>query len=171
MKYKKQICIICALGLMACAGIAPVVKYDPIIEAKARSFEVKPGLAKVYFTGGDKKGSLFGDRPHGLRSNLFVNGLQIASVNSPDTVVFDLRPGTYSFSWGATNAQTITIPIAAGEIVAIRGDYNMGGGAYFGAIGALAGGPFTSIVRIDKSQLNMTQIVAPQTCPPNICIP
>jgi len=51
----------------------------------------------------------------------------------------------------------------------MRGDYSLGGAAYFGLIGSMVSPPTTSIVIGTKDDIKNKIVVSPQNCNPSIC--
>lgn len=172
-KYKPFISLSLGLLVVSCAPVTPPsVGYDSASQNKIISFKDPGENARVWFFGGDKKGSLFGDRPHGFSPSLYLNAIMIAKLHPDDVLVFDVKPGFYSFGWGLGSNQPSSqyqVNVQKGELVILRGDYNMGAGAYFGVIGNAVAGPGTSVVRVGKTDLPPKTIVAPQNCQPSIC--
>ena len=112
-------------------------------------------------------------------SGLYISSALVGQVNYGETMVFDVKPGTYIFTNGyGSNVGTnqTNVSIAAGEIVFLRGDTRLGSGTGFGIIGAVissASGERTGLEvnRIDRSSIAQPlNIVSPQNCPPSICV-
>ena len=174
--YKIIATCIFVVSLFGCAiPPAPIVKHDAEKESQVRNFQVGPDVAKVYFFGGDRIGGITSDRPHGFRQAFYLNSNVIAKINPTDTLVFDLKPGTYTFGWGLFNSTEIppnqlTLTVSGGQIVILRGEYNAGAGSSFGLIGALVAGPYTTVVSVDKSAIRNSNYVAVQSCPDSVCV-
>ena len=174
--YKFLATFILGVSLLGCAvAPTPVLRLDAEKENQARNFQAPPDVAKVYFFGGDRLGGIYSPSPHGYKLAVYLNSILIARINPTDTLVYDLKPGTYTFGWNTINSNDIppnqlTLTVSGGQTVFLRGDFNAGGGSSFGLIGAAIAGPHSSVASVDKSALRNNNYVATQSCPESICI-
>jgi len=164
--------------LQACTTPAIVSKADDMTTRKAMSFEVGNDRAKVYFVNGKVMENMF-NMKHQYPSDFMVNGKVIGSKNKEDALVFEVKPGIYDFSWNVRSTdiidknavpQVMKINLTPGEILVLKGDYSMGGAAYFGLIGAMMSPPKTWITRAEKTEIQGKNIVLTQNCDVNICL-
>jgi hypothetical protein len=165
--------------LTACGTPAKVVKLDQAKESSAKSFENKSPNGRIYFTNGKVAGTLnkfLGMYPdHRHSADVIVNGTNVASINTGDVVVFDVKPGLHTLAWNVRSTDLIlekTVPgpyeflINAGDIKLFRGDFDMGAGSL---IGAMASPPRTSIVEAEQKYMQSKNFVGAQNCPATIC--
>jgi len=167
--------------LVACTTPAQVTKPDAMTERKAALFEASADRAKVYLINGKIAGiagDMFGLN-HGYPSDFFIDSRLIGSMNKDDALVFDLRPGVYRFSWNVrstdlidkkTVANDAEVRVGGGDIVVLLGDYNQGGAAFGGLIGAMISPPKTNVRRGSISDVSKKTFVVPQSCDAQLCI-
>jgi hypothetical protein len=169
------------IAILSGCSTAPVVstRYSPEQESIATSFAVSKDVARIYFSAGRVVGGMYEVDLKNHPSGLYVNSILIGQINFGETLVFDLKPGSYSFtnSHGANQGVNQTnITISGGELVFLRGDTRLGSGTGFGLIGAAvskATGERTGLEvnRIDRTAIPQPlNVVSPQNCPPTICI-
>jgi hypothetical protein len=79
-------------------------------------------------------------------------------MNKEDVMVFELKPGVYNFSWNVRSTdpidkksepQIFEYRLGEGDIVVLRGDYDLGGAGSFGLIGSMFSPPKTEIKKIN----------------------
>jgi hypothetical protein len=166
------------LSLQACTTPAITAKADDATTQSASNFSVQKDRAKVYFVNGKIAGNMF-DMKHQYPSDFMIDGKVIASKNKEDVLVFELRPGKYDFSWNVrstdpidknTAPQSLQTILTAGDILILRGDYNMGGAAGFGLIGAMISTPKTYLFKAERSDVQGKNVVVPQSCVETICL-
>jgi hypothetical protein len=170
------IVLIC-LGLQACTTPAVVSKADDITTMKAMSFDVKTDRAKVYFVNGKILENMF-NMKHQYPSDFMIDGKVIGSKNKDDALVFEVKPGKFNFSWNVRSTdlidknavpQIMALNVMPGEILVLKGDYSMGGGA-FGLIGAMISSPKTWLIKTERAEIQGKNIVLPQSCDANVCL-
>ena len=163
-----------SLLLVGCAGLdqIPTAKYPTDSDNNARSFSVSSDVGRVYYSVGKVTGGMYEVELSKI-SNLYVNSVVVGRVSASETLVFDLKPGTYSMGYSMNSeppAKLLDVKILGGDIVAFRGDLKMGASG-FGLIGAAAnpGGP--ELLRVDRNALRQPiNPVVPQSCPASMCI-
>ena len=171
--------VLASVFLSACQTPAVVINIDKENEAAARSFENKSNNGKVYFTNGKIIGTLnrmMGFFPtHRFPSDINVNSINIAAINSGDILVFEVPPGKYTMSWSPRSSDPVmkgTIPkiyeltITPGEVKLLQGDYDQGASTL---IGNLYNPPISSVSESDKEHMKDKKFVVPQSCPITIC--
>lgn len=160
--------------LVGCAGLdqIPTTKYPTDSDNNARNFSVPSSVGRVYYSVGKVTGGMY-EVELSKVSNLYVNSVVVGRVSANETLVFDLKPGSYSFGYSMDSnppAKILDVKILGGDIVALRGDLKMGTTG-FGLIGAAAnpGGP--ELLRVDRNVLRQPiNPVAPQSCPSTMCV-
>lgn len=175
MKYAKiYLAGLIVILLSGCAGLdqIPTAKHPPESEANARNFSVPKDVGRIYYSIGKVTGGMY-EVDLSKVSNLYVNSIVVGRVSATETLVFDLKPGTYSIGY-SMNSQPpekfLDVKILGGDVVALRGDIKMGTTG-FGLIGAAAnpGGP--ELLRVDRNVLRQPiNPVAPQSCPSSMCV-
>jgi len=165
--------------LVSCGTTANISRPSDAIQKNIAAFQVNPDRAKIYFHNGKIVGNIFG-LSHKFSSDFFINSQVIGSMNDGDVMVFDLKPGTYNFGWSprTTNFEYKNVKsifrefkVSAGEVLIIRGDWELSGVAMFtGVVGQLLAPPKPFISNSDKSAVQKLQVVIPQSCPETTCI-
>lgn len=179
LKIYKVVLLVSVVILTACGTPAKVVKLEQEKESSAKSFDNKSPNGRVYFTNGKVAGTVnkfLGMYPdHRHSADVIVNGTNVASINSGDVLVFDLKPGLYTLAWNVRSTDLIlekTVPtpyeflINAGDIKLFRGDFDMGAGSL---IGAMVSPPRTSILETEQGYMQGKNFVGAQNCPVTIC--
>jgi len=181
MRFIKILPLFTVAVLFGCASTPPVVstRYSSDQEALARSFTVSKDVGRIYFSAGKVVGGMYEVDLKNAPAGLYINTVLVGQVNYGETLVFDLKSGTYIFtnSYGSNMGTNQTnVSIAGGETVFIRGDTRMGSGSGFGLIGAAISSASgerkgLEVNRIDRSSIAQPlNIVSPQNCPPSICV-
>lgn len=181
MRFPKAFLLFTVTILFGCASTAPVVstRYGAEQEALARNFSVSKDVGRIYFSAGKVVGGMYEVDLKNFPSGLYISSALVGQVNFGETLVFDLKPGTYIFtnSYGSNVGTNQTnVSIAGGEIVFLRGDTRLGSGTGFGLIGAAISSASgerkgLEVNRIDRSSITQPlNIVSPQSCPPSICV-
>jgi len=165
-------------GLLGgCTTPAVIQKADPLAEYKAKIFDVDASKSKIYFVNGKVTPNMF-NMDHSYPSDFYVNDIAIGSMNKDNAMVVDLIPGSYDFHWLPRSTdlidknslpQKFKIKAEGGQVIVLRGDYSLGGAAYFGLIGSLASPPKTSITVASKEDISNKVIVLPQNCNTTFC--
>lgn len=162
--------------LVGCTTPAKVINTSAEVTEKAKTFQVSSDRAKIYFVNGKLIGNIFGMN-HKYPSDLYINSQLIGSMNPTDSLVFELGPGVYTFSWNVrstdpidkkTEPQPYEMRVAGGDLVVLRGDYDPSGGSSFGLIGALISPPKSEIKRDGKKSIEGKNFVEPEFCS-NFC--
>lgn len=134
-----------------------------------------PDRARIYvFTGTrDVINQYFRTRmAHSLPADIYVNDTKIGNVSSGEALVFDVRPGDYSFTWMIYNQkkgfleemEPAQVTAEAGKIVLLSAELN-------GYTFAFDRGVLTSLVNPGgKSLKDGVRVTRPATCPPSICL-
>ena len=170
--------LIILLSLVGCVTKAQVINADSDMVSRAKLFKTSSGNARIYFVGGKLIGNMFGMR-HSSSSDIYVNSQLIGSMNKDDVMVFELKPGVYSFSWNVrstdpiekkTEPQVFEYRLGDGDVIVLRGDFDLGGAAAFGLIGSLFSPPKTEIKKASRDDIENRNVVVPQQCPENICL-
>ncbi len=176
--YKYLTHLMCLLLLAGCVTKAQVINADNDTIFRAKTFKTSPGSARVYFVGGKLIGNLFGMR-HSYSSDIYINSVLIGSMNKDDVMVFELKPGVYNFSWNVRSTdpidkksepQIFEYRLGEGDIVVLRGDYDLGGAGSFGLIGSMFSPPKTEIKKINQDEIQNRNVVLPQNCPEKVCL-
>lgn len=160
--------------LVGCAGLdqLPTAKYPADSDSNARNFSVSSDVGRIYYSVGKVTGGMY-EVDLSKISNLYVNSIVVGRVSANETLVFDLKPGAYTFGYSMNAeppAKLLDVKILGGDIIALRGDLKMGTTG-FGLIGAAAnpGGP--ELIRVDRAALRQpVNPVAPQSCPNTLCV-
>lgn len=160
--------------LVGCAGLdqLPTAKYPADSDSNARNFSASSDVGRIYYSVGKVTGGMY-EVDLSKISNLYVNSIVVGRVSANETLVFDLKPGAYTFGYSMNAeppAKLLDVKILGGDIVALRGDLKMGTTG-FGLIGAAAnpGGP--ELLRVDRTALRQPiNPVAPQSCPSSLCV-
>lgn len=163
-----------SLLLIGCAGLdqLPTAKYPADSDSNARNFSVSSDVGRIYYSVGKVTGGMYEVELSQI-SNLYVNSIVVGRVSANETLVFDLKPGAYSFGYSMNAeppAKLLDVKILGGDIVTLRGDVKMGSTG-FGLIGAAInpGGP--ELLRVDRTVLRQPiNPVAPQSCPNTLCV-
>lgn len=163
-----------SLLLVGCAGLdqLPTSKYPASSDSNARNFSVSNDVGRIYYSVGKVTGGMY-EVDLSKISNLYVNSIVVGRVSPDETLVFDLKPGAYTFGYSMNAeppAKLLDVKILGGDVVALRGDLKMGATG-FGLIGAAAnpGGP--ELLRVDRTALRQPiNPVAPQSCPNTLCV-
>lgn len=172
-----SVAFLALIELCACTTPAASIKADADTTKKAVQFLTSDDRAKVYFVNGKMIGNIFGLN-HKYPSDLYVNSQLIGSMNKDDALVFELLPGTYQFHWSVRTtdpieqkavAQPQQLELKGGDMIVLLGEYDIGGAAMFGLVGALVAPPKTSISRGDRPAVNGKSFVVPQSCPASVC--
>ena len=177
MYIKSIFYFLSVIMLVGCTTPAVVSKADANFENRAKSFQVEPTKSKVYFVNGNIVPSMF-NSAHAYPSDFLINDTVIGSMNKDNVLVVDLMPGSYEFHWMPRSTDLIdkksvpkkaNLQVNGGQILVMRGDYSLGGAAYFGLIGSMVSPPTTSIVIGTKDDIKNKIVVSPQNCNPSIC--
>jgi hypothetical protein len=172
-----SIVFLAVVELCACTTPAVAIRADSDTTKRAAQFLTSGDRAKVYFVNGKMIGNVFGLN-HKYPSDLYVNSQLIGSMNKDDALVFELWPGTYQFHWSVRStdpieqkatAQSQLIQLKGGDVVVLLGEYDLGGSAMFGLVGALVAPPKTSILPGERLAVNGKSFVIPQSCPTSVC--
>ncbi len=175
---KLSVMFLVILELCACATPASVLQADAETTRKASQFSTTDDRGKIYFVNGKMIGNIFG-LGHKYPADLYVNAQLIGSMNKDDALVFEVRPGEYQFHWNARTTDPIDqkalqqqrlVRVNGGDVVILQGDFDPGGAAMFGLVGALVAPPKTSILPSSRSEVNGKSFVLPQSCPSSICV-
>lgn len=160
--------------LVGCAGLdqMPTSKYPTDSDSNARNFSVSSDIGRIYYSVGKVTGGMY-EVELSKVSNLYVNSVVVGRVAANETLVFDLKPGAYTFGYSMNTeppAKLLDVKILGGDVVALRGDLKTGTTG-FGLIGAAMnpGGP--ELLRVDRNALKQPiNPVAPQSCPATLCV-
>lgn len=179
VKFSNLVIFLSVVVLTACGTPAMVVKLDHEKESSAKSFDNKSPNGRVYFTNGKVAGTInkfLGMYPdHRHSADVILNGTNVASINSGDVLVFDLKPGLYTLSWRVRSTDLIlekTVPVPyeflinAGDIKLFRGDFDVGAGTL---IGAMHSPPRAFILETKQDTMQGKNFVGAQSCPQTIC--
>jgi hypothetical protein len=164
------------VGLTACDTPVPATVHpDAGYTETAMSLKPPPAdRARVYVFNG-----VFRDvrRPqvpvlHPYVAAILVNGVRIGTLQPTQVMVFDVPPGTYSFTWRMYDRGPAlleeTVPsvhtVAGGTLVMMENDVLSG--KY--TMSSLREGVY---VTPQKRVSPDFEVVRPQTCPPTICLP
>lgn len=172
-------CLSAVCFVTACTTPAVVKQADPGVASAAKSFRGDPDRAKIYFVNGKIVGNIFG-MTHRYPKDIFVNGRLIGSMNPANVMVTDFNPGEYRFAWNVrstdiidqkTESQDTLVRVGAGDVVVMVSEYDMGGAAMFGLLGALVSPPKAQFRRGTPADVAADKtFVAPQSCPQDICL-
>ena len=164
--------------LAGCMSPAIVKQADMAVSAAAMSFRSQPDRARVYFVNGKISGNLFGIS-HRYPKDIFVNGKLIGSMNPENVMVTSMRPGEYRFAWNVRSTDIIDkktesvdalIRIESGDIVVLVSEYDPGGAAMFGLIGAMMSSPKARFQLGTPADVGDKTVVSPQSCPRAFCL-
>jgi len=116
--------------LVGCAGLdqIPTSKYPADSDSNARNFSVASDVGRVYYSVGKVTGGMYEVELTKI-SNLYVNSVAVGRVSANETLVFDLKPGSYTFGYSMNAelpAKVLDVKILGGDVVALRGDLKMG---------------------------------------------
>jgi hypothetical protein len=176
-QFKLLLCVAALALLNGCNTPAKVIKVDEQTQNDIFSFQSNPSAARIYIFTGKIKGSLFNSN-HSFPADIYVNTVQIGSINKENVMYFELNPGNYDFSWIPRNTDLIVkqsvslksnFDVLPGQILVLRGDYDYGG-SNFGLIGAMINRPTTFIVAALQEDVLKKKVVTPQTCDASLCI-
>ncbi len=158
--------------LLGCTTPAKVVTASNTVAENAKNFRVKNEKAKIYFVNGKLVGNIFGVN-HKYPSDFYINSQLIGSMNHTDAMVFEIDPGNYTFSWNVRSTdpidkkcepQPFEMRVAAGDVLVLRGDYDLAGASSFGLIGSLISPPKSELKRDSRKAVEGKQFVEPQQC-------
>jgi predicted small lipoprotein YifL len=168
--------IIVVLSLTGCATPVMVSPADLEATNQAKTFQTKPGLAKVYFLGGKQGYSITPEalKPKVANGAIFlIDGNRVGQIEQNDVLVVDVIPKQYTFGWqyppGDAQIQFLTRQVNAGDVLILQADLNMGGGA-FGLIGLAINPMKYEITEQTNRGLVVTRrVVSHSGCPVTIC--
>lgn len=157
--------------LVGCASAPINVRpADPQAANDAYSFKTKPGLAKIYFIGGQMGFSL---TPNALKPTiagaiLLIDGNVVGQIDKNDVLVVDVVPKQYNLSWQmpANDSQTqfMNRQLKDGDILILQANW------FLPAFGGFSGPPRYDLVEIfDRSQVMSKRVISHTSCPNSIC--
>ena len=160
--------------LAGCATSPVVVNFaDPMTQQSAANFEIKPGLAKVYFVGGKTGSSMSLKVAMAGGAQLIVDGNKVGQIDRGDVMVLDVVPNTYNFSWqypsGDSKMNFFKRQVKAGDVLILQANWDTGG-AGLGLIGLAVSPAEYQINEVgDRGIVSGKRFIKPLTCPTNIC--
>jgi hypothetical protein len=164
-----------SFALITGCATSPVVvnSADPMTQLSASNFAVKPGLAKVYFVGGQTGSGMSLKVAMAGGAQLIVDGNKVGQIDRGDVMVLDVVPNTYNFSWqypsGDSKMNFLKRQVKAGDVVILQANWNTGGAA-LGLIGAAMSPAQYQINEVgDRGIVAGKRFVKPSTCPTSIC--
>jgi hypothetical protein len=162
--------------LGACAPKPVPVPASPDFAQAALAME-RPGpdKARIYvFTGRSYVGNQFFTtrRAHGMPADIFVDDTKIGTVSPREALVFDVRPGKYSFSWMIYNQKRGFLEtMKPAEVNATGGETLLLSAELEGFSFEFSTGVLTSLVDADRKRLlSDVKVTRPASCPSSICI-
>lgn len=170
--------VFAAFALAGCMTAAQVQTANPEKAREALSLIVSSDRAKVYFVNGKQLPSMW-NMKHQYPSDVYVNEVLVGSMNKENVLVLELKPGTYNFHWNVRSTdpidkkaepQRFTINLIPGQILVLRGDYDLGAAGTFGLLGSFISAPKTSIAGVSNSEIEGKVVVVPQSCPASLCL-
>lgn len=142
---------------------APSVQADSVYQAIARKLDPPPpDRARIYvFSGG-----LPNSGPHPFAGTIYVDQIEIGTVNPKEVMVFDLVPGRHVFRWDTykdvVTGKPLQYDVTGGTIVLFRTQIL---GVEFTPMSLPRPGQPADFLVADH-----ITIVRATSCPPNLCL-
>lgn len=163
------------VSLAGCFGPQPVLASSEVTRDAVNRESPPADRARVFVFAG--QAPLFSSgagplRSHILPADIYIDGVKIGTVNPKEAMVFDIRPGRYTFTWMIYNQRVgwgeemrpSVFNLPGGRTTTISADYYIT--TYFLTEGAAAS-------LFDKDQRRLAPdvtVVRPVHCPPTLCL-